>query len=121
MATFNQPVDAVGAGLEMLRELRRLNQSSQRGDLILKIGIHRGAAISVTLNERIDYFGQTVNIASRVQGSAGGDEIYLTEEIYSSPGVLDLLQKHGCKIESILIELKDIEEQVKIYKVTGSN
>ena len=121
MATFNQPVDAVGAGLEMLRELRRLNQSSQRGDLILKIGIHRGAAISVTLNERIDYFGQTVNIASRVQGSAGGDEIYLTEEIYSSSGVLDLLQKYGCKIESIMIALKDIEEQVKIYKVTGSN
>ncbi len=62
-----------------------------------------------------------VNIASRVQGSAGGDEIYLTEEIYSSPGVLDLLQKHDCKIESILIELKGVEGQVKIYKVTGSN
>lgn len=121
MATFNQPVEAVGAGLEMLKELRQLNQASQRGDLILKIGIHRGAAISVTLNDRIDYFGQTVNIASRVQGSAGGDEIYLTEAIYSSSGVLALLEEHGCKIESILIELRGIEEQVKIYKVTESN
>ncbi len=73
----------------------------------------------MTLNNRIDYFGQTVNIASRVQGSAGGDEIYLTEEIYSASGVLDLLQKHDCKIESILLELKGVEGQVKIYKVTG--
>ncbi len=121
MANFNQPVEAVGAALEMLGGLRQLNQSSQHGGLILKIGIHRGAAIAVTLNNRIDYFGQTVNIASRVQGSAGGDEIYLTEEIYSSPGVLDLLQKHDCKIESVLIELKGIEGQVKIYKVTGPN
>jgi hypothetical protein len=72
MATFNQPVEAVGAGLEMLKELRKLNQASRRGDLILKIGIHRGAAISVNLNDSIDYFGQTVNIASRVQSSAGG-------------------------------------------------
>ena len=121
MATFNQPVEAVGAGLEMLTELRKLNQTSAHGALILKIGIHRGAAISVTLNERIDYFGQTVNIASRVQSSAGGDEIYLTEEIYTASGVLELLQKYGCKIESIPVQLKGIEQQMKIYKVTGSN
>jgi class 3 adenylate cyclase len=120
MATFNQPVEAVEAGLQMLRELRRMNQTSVHGDLILKIGIHRGAAISVTLNDRIDYFGQTVNIAARVQNSAGGDEIYLTEGIYNSSGVLELLQKNDCSIEPVQLQLKGIEEQVKIYKVTGS-
>ena len=36
----------------------------------LKIGIHHGAAIAVTLNDELDYFGQTVNIASRVQEMA---------------------------------------------------
>jgi len=118
MATFNQPVDAVAAGLEMLRELRGLNEGSHHGNLILKVGIHRGAAISVTLNERIDYFGQTVNIAARIQGSAGGDEIYLSEEVYDSPGVADLLQQFGCSIEAFPIELKGIEGQVMIYKVT---
>jgi class 3 adenylate cyclase len=120
MATFNHPVDAVGAALEMLGGLRQLNQASPHGGLILKIGVHRGAAIAVTLNNRIDYFGQTVNIASRVQGSAGGDEIYLTEEIYSSSDVQGLLQNHDCKIESALLELKGIEGQVKIYRVTDS-
>ena len=121
MATFNQPVEAVRAGLEMLRELRQLNQASQQENLILKIGIHRGAAISVTLNERIDYFGQTVNIASRVQGSAGGEEIYLTEEIYCSAGVQELLQEQDCQIESIRIQLKGIEEHLNIYKVANVN
>jgi class 3 adenylate cyclase len=121
MATFNQPVEAVSAGLDMLRGLQRMNQASHYGELILKIGIHRGAAIAVTLNERIDYFGQTVNIASRVQSSAGGNEIYLTEAIYKSPGVQELLQKYGCSIESVVLQLKGIEEQVKIYKVSGSN
>jgi class 3 adenylate cyclase len=121
MATFNQPVEAVCAGLDMIKGLQRMNQASHHGDLILKIGIHRGAAISVTLNERIDYFGQTVNIAARVQASAGGNEIYLTEAIYRSPGVLELLQKYGCSIESAVLQLKGIDEQVRIYKVTGSN
>jgi hypothetical protein len=32
----------VAAGLEMLRELRQLNQQSHHGDLVLKIGVHRG-------------------------------------------------------------------------------
>lgn len=121
MANFNQPVEAVGAALEMLSGLKKLNQSSPHGGLILKIGIHRGAAISVTLNNRIDYFGQTANIASRVQGSAGGDEIYLTEVIYTAPGVPELLKANHRKIESILIPLKGIDEPVKIYKVTGAD
>ena len=121
MATFNQPVEAVGAGLDMIRGLQGMNLGSHHGNLILKIGIHRGAAISVTLNERIDYFGQTVNIASRVQSSAGGNEIYLTEAIYGSPGVLELLQEYGCSVVPAVIQLRGIEEQVKIYKVTNSN
>ena len=120
MATFTKPVEAVGAGLEMLKELRQMNLSYRRGDLILKIGIHRGAAISVTLNERIDYFGQTVNIAARVQGSAGGEEIYITEEIFDSPGVQELLESQHCRIEPVRIQLKGIEEQVKIFKVTSA-
>ena len=119
MATFNQPVEALGAGLEMLKELRKLNQASHRGDLILKIGIHRGAAISVNLNDSIDYFGQTVNIASRVQSSAGGEEIFLTEGIYCSEGVQDLLLHQHCQAEPVQVQLRGIEEQVKIYKVTG--
>jgi len=121
MANFTNPADAVGAALEMLKGLRGLNQSSPHGGLILKIGIHRGAAIAVTLNNNIDYFGHTVNIASRVQGSAGGEEIFLTEEIYNSPGVVELLEKAGCKVESDLIELKGIKDQVKVYKISGSN
>jgi class 3 adenylate cyclase len=119
MATFNQPVDAVSAGLEIHRGLRQLNQASQVGNLMLKIGIHRGPAISVTLNERIDYFGQTVNIASRVENSAGGGEIYLTEAIYTAPGVLGLLQTYDCTIEPAMLQLKGIQEPVKIYKVTN--
>ena len=39
-------------------------------DLLLKIGIHEGPCLAVILNDRQDYFGQTVNIAARVQALA---------------------------------------------------
>ena len=119
MATFNRPVDAVAAGLEMLRELRRMNQSSVHGDLVLKVGIHHGAAISVTLNDRIDYFGQTVNIAARVQGSSGGGELLLTAETFASEGVSKLLEESGYRAEPIRIPLRGIDDPLLIYRVPG--
>jgi class 3 adenylate cyclase len=121
MATFAEPGDAVCAGLEMLQGLREMNSGSQHGGLALKIGIHRGAAISVTLNERIDYFGQTINTASRVQGVAGGNEIYITDDIYSAAGVADLVAAHHCDTETMKLELKGIDEPVKVYKLTGGH
>ena len=45
-----------------------LNKGQRHEDLVLKIGMHEGPCLAVTLNDRLDYFGQTVNIAARVQG-----------------------------------------------------
>ena len=47
-----------------------LGAQRQHQSLHLKIGIHEGSCLAVTLNDQQDYFGQTVNIASRVQGLA---------------------------------------------------
>jgi class 3 adenylate cyclase len=49
----------------MREAMRELNAERGREDLLLKIGIHEGPCLAVTLNDRQDYFGQTVNIASR--------------------------------------------------------
>ena len=39
--------------------------------LQLKAGIHTGPCIAVTLNDRLDYFGSTVNMAARLQATPG--------------------------------------------------
>ena len=91
MAAFVEPADAVRAALAMLQEMETFNRRLPSREVILKIGIHRGAAIAVTLNERLDYFGQTVNIAARVQSLSDAKEICLTGEVLSAPGVKDIL------------------------------
>ena len=48
---------------------------------MLKIGIHEGPCLAVMLNDRQDYFGQTVNIASRVQGLATSRAIFATKPV----------------------------------------
>ena len=117
MAAFPTPVDAVTAALEMREAAERLNEGRPRRDFILKIGIHRGAAIAVTLNDRLDYFGQTVNIASRVQNVAGGDEICLTDEVCRAPGVEEALAAYP--VRRVEAALKGVEQTTPVY-IVGS-
>ena len=64
-------------------------------DLLLKIGIHEGPCLAVMLNERQDYFGQTVNIASRVQHLASSQAIYATGAVVGHKATAQLLAKAG--------------------------
>lgn len=115
MATFLNPIDAVNAALGMLQEMERFNQGFSGKDIKLKIGIHKGSSIAVTLNDRLDYFGQTVNISSRVQKLADADEIYISHDVYEYPGVQELLKEY--KVVVGKAKLKGVEGELDVYKV----
>ena len=81
MGAFTEPVDAVQAAIAMHQQLDIFNQTlhlPQEDYLALKIGIEVGPCISVTLNDRSDYFGTTVNTAARIQATATGNSFALT-------------------------------------------
>ena len=61
-------------------------------DLLLKIGIHEGPCLAVVLNDRQDYFGQTVNIAARVQALADSRTILATGPVVTHPQASALLE-----------------------------
>jgi class 3 adenylate cyclase len=115
MAAFPNPVDAVAAALLMLAEIERFNAEQGAREIILKIGIHKGPLIAVNLNERLDYFGQTVNIAARVQGLADADEICVTEDVYSYRGVAELLA--GLDVAPEGARLKGVAREMKVRRM----
>jgi len=119
MASFGNPFDAVRAALELLEEISRFNRMRGSEDVILKIGIHRGPCIAVTLNDCLDYFGQTINIASRVQELADSREVYVSEEIYHAPGVQEFLEKF--EIIPGRAHLKGIHNEMQVYKILSSD
>ena len=116
MAAFAHPADAVRAALEMLSEIDHYNHGASHRDLVLKIGIHKGAAIAVTLNDRLDYFGQTVNIAARVQGLAEQAEIYLTKDVFESEGVAALVG--DLKVSHHIAQLKGVGQDMPVCRVS---
>ncbi len=117
MATFPAPDRAVAAALRMREAMRQLNEQHGREDLLLKIGIHEGPCLAVTLNDRQDYFGQTVNIASRVQNLAVSRAIFATESVVEDPHSSRVLETAGLKALPQRAALDGVATQVAVYEI----
>lgn len=119
MATFPSPDQAVAAAIRMRAAMRDLNSERGREDLLLKIGIHEGPCIAVSLNDRQDYFGQTVNIASRVQGLATARDIFATGAVVGDQRTNGLLGRSGLVPVSQNASLRGIAATVDIFAIPG--
>jgi len=98
MAAFANPADALDAALAIRADIARFNGEVEAGAgvaIVVKLGLHAGPCIAVTLNDRLDYFGRAVNLAARLQGESRGVDIVLSEamaeELSASPGVAERL------------------------------
>jgi class 3 adenylate cyclase len=112
MATFPTPDRAMAAALRMREALKDL-----KGDLLLKIGIHEGPCLAVSLNERQDYFGRTVNIAARVQGLATSRSIFATRRVVTNSEASKLLQSNGIAATPQKRSLRGIANQFEIFEI----
>ena len=117
MASFVDPLDGLRAALEMRTEIVRFNADAGDDLIGLKVGLHTGACLAVTLNDRLDYFGQTVNVAARVQGLAKANEIVVTDDVYSLPGAEEILAGLDTKVDGV--QLKGIAGVVLIHRILG--
>jgi class 3 adenylate cyclase len=117
MATFVRPEHALDAGLRMRAAMGELNAKRGTEDLIVKIGIHEGPCLAVMLNERQDYFGQTVNIAARVQSLSTSQEIHITGPIIDSPAVATILKREAIRPIQKEAALRGIADKIVVYEI----
>src|SRR5579872_6575715 len=117
MATFVRPEHAIVAGLRMRAAMDELNAKRGIDDLVVKIGIHEGPCLAVMLNERQDYFGQTVNIAARVQGLATSQAIHVTGGVIDTPEVTAILRKQEIRPIQKQAALRGIADRVLVYEI----
>lgn len=103
MAAFAAPADALAAALDIQRELAAFNESESRA-LAIKVGLHEGPCIAVTLNGRLDYFGTTVNMAARLQDQSAGGDIVLSETVAADPAVAARLAELACSAETTTLK-----------------
>jgi class 3 adenylate cyclase len=117
MATFPTPQDGVDAALAMRAAMDAFNAKGGSEDLLVKIGLHAGPCLAVMSNERLDYFGQTVNVASRVQGLASSREIVTTERVVEDPGVSRLLGERGLAPTPRKASLRGLTDEYTVFEI----
>jgi class 3 adenylate cyclase len=109
MASFPSLPDAVAAGVAMVHA----HDARFAADgLTIKIGVHGGPCLVVRANDRLDYFGTTVNVSARLQAQAGPSEVVVTEENAADPTVEPRIE--GLARRPFAAKLKGIREEQRL-------
>ncbi|MGZ3448665.1 MAG: adenylate/guanylate cyclase domain-containing protein [Polyangiales bacterium] len=114
MATFNSPAAALRAGLQMVAECERAHADL---GLEVKIGLHDGPCLAVRANDKLDFFGTTVNVAARLQAQAKGSEVVIAEALLDHVEIADTIRKQGMPMRKFEASLKGIRETQKLVGI----
>jgi class 3 adenylate cyclase len=117
MAVFRSAADGLLAMLEVQRKLADPVDGSS--PLTLKAGLNTGPCIAVTLNDRLDYFGSTVNMAARLEGLSTGSDVVISRSVYEDAKVRELIESKGFSAEEFDMSLKGFdEERFELWRVS---
>ena len=117
MAVFVNPADALRAAVQIQADFERFNEDSGKEPVIIKLGIHIGRCISVTLNNRLDYYGTAANKAARLESQSEGGDIVLSPEFATDPSVAPLLEEYPVQVEHA--EFKGFTEPIRFLRITA--
>jgi class 3 adenylate cyclase len=118
MAGFPRAADALAAALAMQAGIDAWSrEQGVAPPLVLKIGLHAGPAVAVNANERLDYFGRTVNLAARIQKQASGGDVALAASVWDDPSVRAAAAEVGALHEGFRATLPGIEGTVDLVRL----
>ncbi|EMY77480.1 adenylate/guanylate cyclase catalytic domain protein [Leptospira weilii serovar Ranarum str. ICFT] len=113
MASFSSPLDSLLASIE----LQKVFQVTPENRIQIRISIHSGQCLAVNLNSNIDYFGITVNYASKLQGITEAGEIAFSEAVFRDGETINHLKNAGMKVEKVPFKLPWSSEEDPAYKL----
>ncbi len=114
MAAFIHPASALKAITSAQKTLNARGQG-----MWLKIGIHHGPCIAVNMNERLDYFGSTVNLAARLPHFSSGGEVIFSQSVRDDPETIQFLEKNTSpnSVTRFQAEIKGYEEMFPLWRM----
>ncbi|MGB8166927.1 MAG: DUF5939 domain-containing protein [Chthoniobacteraceae bacterium] len=91
MAAFSRVDEALAAVREMHGLLNSATASGAE-PLVLKTSLHVGPCLAVNANERLDFFGTTINLAARMIGCCEGGDLAVSDELFRRPEMAEFLK-----------------------------
>ncbi|MDE0809965.1 MAG: DUF5939 domain-containing protein [Alphaproteobacteria bacterium] len=117
MAAFADPADGLRCAIAIQTELDAFNREHEAMPVAIKVGVHAGPTIAVTMNDRFDYFGGTVNMAARLQNESEAGEIVLSQTMLDDPGVAKFLDDQ--ELTEDTKEIRGFGDVVTFWRLTA--
>lgn len=114
MASFSSPLEAFLASQELQEYF---SDSNEETSIRIRITLHTGPCLAVNLNSNIDYFGNTVNFAAKLQGIADSGEIVFSEIVFRDQEIRKLMKENGWKVKRVGFHQSWINEETQAYKL----
>lgn len=96
MASFVNSSYAVHSMFKLIEKFKIHNLSKSFTEQInLQMGFHEGPVVLVNANDKLDYFGVTINHAARMHSLASGDEACMAEDTFKRPEIQEILKTYG--------------------------
>ncbi len=109
LITFRSPTDAMICSMALQDAMHEYNLNAPEEK---RIHIRVAANLGEVRVTKKDIFGEPVNVASRIEGIAPADEIYLSEAVFMAMNKAEVpAQEVGFK------ELKGIPQMTRIYSI----
>ena len=117
MAAFADDLDGLLGSVAILHAFEEFRGAGgHRRSTHLKIGVFGGPCYVVTANGILDYFGQTVNIAARLQGEARSGELVVEQELADRAVALKALPE-AFVVERYDAKLKGVPAPVRAARI----
>jgi class 3 adenylate cyclase len=115
MGVFYDPAACLQAALELDGCVRDLKHEGE--PLRLRVGFHYGPCIAMRANERLDYFGTTVNLAARLEAQAGAGDVVLAAAVAARSDVAGVISGALRKSHAELVAVKGFSRAVEVVRI----
>ena len=116
MCAFHQLDDALEAALAVQEQVADWCRAEHIDPpLVLKLGVHAGPVIAMTANDRLDYFGRTVNVAARLGDQSRGGDIVTLREVLDQASARD-----DVAVEHFTRRLRGLDSEQQLVRLTLS-
>ena len=115
MATFSRVDEALTAVQQMFRDLPTANPGLT-APLVLKSGLHVGPCLAVNANDKLDYFGTTINLAARLVECSRGGELIVSDALFQHPETAAFL-RNSLAPEQDEVTYRGFEKPQRIWRI----
>lgn len=118
MCVFGQLDDALEAAIAMQEHVITWCQTEDIDPpLVLKLGVHAGPVIAMTANDRLDYFGRTVNIAARLGDQSQGNDVVLLRDVFERASDRVTASRSRVAVEAFTTRLRGLESEQQLIRI----